>query len=75
MATLLNRAAQAVREGRDDEAQTLLAARDAFLTDHLQTWAFKWCDLMDEHAATDFYRGVSLLVRGFVQESLAAVNA
>lgn len=75
VATLLNRAAQAAREGRDDEAQTLLAARDAFLTDHLQTWAFKWCDLMDEHAATDFYRGVSLLVRGFVQESLAAVNA
>ena len=60
---------------RDDEARTFLDAKDAFLTGHLQTWAFKWCDLVDEHASTDFYRGISLLVRGFLQESLSGVCA
>lgn len=75
MAALSSRAAEALREGRDDEARTFLDAKDAFLTGHLQTWAFKWCDLVDEHASTDFYRGISLLVRGFLQESLSGVCA
>lgn len=71
VATLDARAAEALRAGRDAEAQALIDAKNAFLTDHLQTWAFKWCDLMDEHAATGFYRGIALLVRGFLQESIA----
>lgn len=75
VATLCNRAAEALGEGRDEDAQGVSAAKDAFLKDHLGTWVFKWCDLMDEHAATDFYRGIALLVRGFVEESLAAANA
>lgn len=75
VSTLGARAAEALREGRDDEAQGLVDAKAAFLADHLQTWAFKWCDLVDEHAATDFYRGIALLVRGFLQESLASAGA
>ena len=72
VATLAARAAEALREGRTADAQAFEDAKQAFLTGHLQTWAFAWCDLMDEHAATDFYRGIALLVRGFVQESAGA---
>lgn len=69
VAALAMRAAEALRAGRDDEAQTFVDAKDAFVANHLQTWAFTWCGLVDEHAATDFYRGIALLVRGFLQES------
>lgn len=75
VATLDARAAEALRAGRDAEAQAFIDAKNAFLTDHLQTWAFKWCDLMDEHAVTGFYRGIALLVRGFLQESIANARA
>lgn len=75
VATLASRAAEALRAGREGEAQALLDAKNAFLVDHLQAWAFKWCDLMDEHASTEFYRGIAGLVRGFLQESLANARA
>lgn len=75
VATLASRAAEALRAGREGEAQALLDAKNAFLANHLQAWAFKWCDLMDEHASTEFYRGIAGLVRGFLQESLANARA
>jgi len=73
VATLCARAAEALAGNSGDEAKTILDAKDAFFTNHLSTWAFKWCDLMDENAKTDFYRGIALLVRGFIDESLKAI--
>lgn len=51
--------------------QALAAQRD-FLVEHLYRWAPLWGDLVCQHAQTDFYPGVALLVQGALHE-LAAV--
>lgn len=61
--------AKARAEGDIHEAERILGAQKAFLDEHLLAWAFDWCDLVGENAATDFYRGMALLVRGFLCEA------
>lgn len=75
VARLCSRAADALIDGRNEEVGRLLEAKDSFMNDHLATWVFRWCDLMEEHASTDFYRGVAFLTRGFMQESLETAAA
>lgn len=48
--------------------ETMLASQREFLSEHLLTWASQWCKLVDEHAYTDFFRGVALLVQGILVE-------
>jgi len=60
-ATLLTRALDAVEAGRSDEAATLEAAHDAFCRDHLLPFAPTFFGLVEQHASTDFYRGVGVL--------------
>jgi len=47
----------------------LLGDQHAFLTEHPLRWTQAWCDLVNQHARTDFYRGVALLVNGALKES------
>lgn len=68
---LCARAAELLDSGRESEAVEVESATISFLRDHLLNWGYQWCDLVDEHASTDFYRGLSLLIRGFLQESEA----
>ena len=81
MAKLADRQAQALEEGRADEALAALKAQREMHANHLLNWIDAYCDCLDEAAKTRFYRGVSKLTRGFVHldeayiaDSLAAVE-
>lgn len=39
-------------------------AQADFLTEHLLRWGLVWCRRMEEHARTDFYRGLGYLTHG-----------
>ncbi len=61
---------------KDETAfQQLLEAQRDFLNDHLLRWAFQWVSLVDEHAKTDFYRGIGHLVEGALIEAAQLVGA
>ena len=65
----LARLALAAREaGHDQEFERVLAAQRDFLSKHLLLWAPLWCEQMLEHARTDFYRGLALVIRGALLE-------
>lgn len=55
---------QAVEEGNGLNLEQVLAAQRGFLTAHLLKWAPRWCDQMVDHARTDYYRGLALVLRG-----------
>lgn len=60
--------AQLSLEARDrgDEAGLVRLLQDqaAFLNEHLMLWVPLWSELVDEHARTDFYRGIAKMVSG-----------
>lgn len=62
------RAVEALESGDESAFGELLAAQRAFLEQHLLRWGWKWAELARDHAATDFYRGLALLVRGGLLE-------
>lgn len=39
-----------------------------FLSQHLLSWGPLWCGLVIEHAKTEFYRGIALILRGALKE-------
>ncbi|MFO7681791.1 MAG: molecular chaperone TorD family protein [Chloroflexota bacterium] len=51
-----------------------VAAQRNFATNHLFLWAPLWCDLMNQHAKTDFYRGLALVVHGALIELATVLN-
>ncbi len=64
MAHLAQLGLEAVEEGNTLNLEQVLAAQRGFLTNHLLKWAPRWCDQMVQHAHTDYYRGLVLVVRG-----------
>jgi TorA maturation chaperone TorD len=46
----------------------LLQAQRDFASQHFLRWVPMWCDLAEQNARTDFYRGVACLVRGAMLE-------
>lgn len=40
---------------------------DAFVSEHLLPWIAAWSSLVEEHAASDYYRGVGLFVLGLLR--------
>ena len=59
---------QALAHGDAEALDQLLSDQAAFLAEHPLAWTPKWCDLVDQHANTDFYRGIALLIRGTLHE-------
>jgi len=59
---------QALAQDDAEAVSLLLSDQAAFLSEHLLAWAPKWCELVEQHANTDFYRGIALLVRGTLHE-------
>lgn len=55
---------QAVQEGNALNLEQALAAQHGFLTRHLLRWGPHWCEQMVQHAHTDYYRGLALVVHG-----------
>jgi TorA maturation chaperone TorD len=51
---------------KDDQAalEEYLLAQRQFLAEHPMKWAGSWCALVQEHARTDFYRGLAHLTLG-----------
>jgi TorA maturation chaperone TorD len=51
-------------ENGDDAAKADL---DSFCTEQMLNWVPKWCDLVTEHAKTDFFKGIAQLTKGLLQ--------
>lgn len=55
---------QSLEEQDEIKFDLLLDAQRQFLTEHLLQWGPLWCDLVNDHAHTDFYQGLAHLTRG-----------
>lgn len=53
------------------ELQNLKNVQLAFMSNHLGQWASLYADEMINHARTDFYKGIAIVLRNFIQEELA----
>lgn len=71
MATLAERAVEALAAGDAAEAARLTEVQRRFHQSHLLNWVDAYCDCLDKCAGTRFYRGVSQITRGFVHEDEA----
>lgn len=67
-AQLSRHALQALEDQKPDLFQRYLEAHNEFLNQHLLRWAPYWASLVEEHARTDFYRGLALLTKGALLE-------
>ncbi|MBI5880361.1 MAG: molecular chaperone TorD family protein [Chloroflexi bacterium] len=64
IAHLAQQSLQALEHDDLDQVQRALQAQRTFMSEHLLRWAPTWCEQVQQHARTDFYRGVGLLTRG-----------
>lgn len=64
MAHLATKALTSLEANEDSDAEKYLQAQHDFLTQHLLRWVFAWAELVQKHATTDFYRGISHLTVG-----------
>jgi TorA maturation chaperone TorD len=47
--------------------QESILAQHEFIHEHPIKWVFAWCNLVEQHAHTDFYRGLGRLINGAMQ--------
>ncbi len=71
VAHLASLAVAALGDGDHARYLELIQAQRDFLQEHLLKWAPKWCKDVIEHAATGFYRGAALMVRGALDETVS----
>lgn len=57
----------------DQATQTLLVLRQ-FCSEHLSRWIEPFCNQVEKHAQTDWYRGLAALTRGVVNLTMVSVN-
>lgn len=55
---------QAIEQQDTTQLAKLLCDQQIFLSEHPLRWVQVWCDLVDQHAQTDFYRGIGHLTLG-----------
>jgi TorA maturation chaperone TorD len=65
---LARRALAAVEQNDHSELKNLVDAQRNFLREHLDRWAPAWCELVEQNARTDFYRGMARLCKGVLLE-------
>lgn len=63
---LCTQEAEAWRVEDVDAAAEWIERQQDFLADHVAVWAPDFCDVMAAHAATNFYRGLARLTKGFL---------
>jgi TorA maturation chaperone TorD len=64
---------QALEENDEIKFGQTLQAQRQFISEHPLKWAPSWCELVEENAKTDFYRGLAKIISGtlfFLAESL-----
>lgn len=72
LAHLAGEGLAALEKGDDVAFEAANNAQCRFLSEHVLTWAPTWCDQVGVYGRTNFYRGVALVVKGFLSE-LAAI--
>jgi putative dimethyl sulfoxide reductase chaperone len=70
---LADKESQAWQSGNEADAGLRLQQATSFLCDHLAAWAPQYCAAMVKEARTDFYRGIALLLKGFLASDRARV--
>ncbi|MBI5650040.1 MAG: molecular chaperone TorD family protein [Chloroflexi bacterium] len=75
VAHLANLGLRALAQTDQAEFDALIDAQKKFLTEHLTRWAFDWCAQVEQHAHTDFYRGIAMLTRGALAEAARVFGA
>lgn len=68
LAQLSRLALETSEAGNEASFEIIRADQRRFLNEHTARWAPAWCDLVVQHAQTDYYRGLALLVKGAVKE-------
>lgn len=61
---LMEREMEALEEGDEATAAKAASSLEAFMAEHMLPWASAWRFLVQNHAKTDYYRGVGELVFG-----------
>jgi TorA maturation chaperone TorD len=74
IAHLANLALVALEQDESADFENVLAAQREFLSEHLMKWALQWCDLVETHANTEFFRGIALLTKGILAELTAILH-
>lgn len=64
LAHLAKLALQSLESGDEAAVEKNLQAQRDFLAQHILRWASAWAELVQKHAGTDFYRGLSHLTVG-----------
>lgn len=75
MQVLSFRASEKLRSDDEEGAWTLLSDQRAFLDEHLLNWIGWFCTDMRSFSKTDFYRGLSLYLEGYVLSDKALLDA
>lgn len=64
----------ALEQNDQQLSQSYTQAQADFLTEHLLRWGLVWCRRLEEHARTDFYRGLGYLTHGSLLALAAILN-
>jgi TorA maturation chaperone TorD len=65
----LCRREQRLRSANRDATENV-ACQKAFLKKHLGSWVGDYCEQVQKHALTDFYRGVALILHDFIKRDM-----
>ena len=66
MALLCEECAACLPSGNGERVKASLAEQQAFLKEHLNNWAPAFAGEVQKYAATDFYKGLAKLTKGFL---------
>jgi TorA maturation chaperone TorD len=73
MRHLTDKEAQAWVDSDREEALRVLEKEQAFLEEHITRWIPRFCEVMDQEARLDFYRGIAHMTKGFVLDEAQKV--
>lgn len=67
MAHLIARQKEALARKEEDLMQYYILEQRKFMVEHLQQWAYLFLEQVYQKASTDYYRGLALFARGFLE--------
>jgi TorA maturation chaperone TorD len=75
IAYLCSAGLNALEHNEDEQLQLIEGEIQAFLNDHILQWADAFLDNMQQHAETDYYRGIAHLTRGTLAQTARVFSA
>lgn len=73
MSFLCEKTVKALQADDREQGIACLSKQEEFLRQHLLVWCPRFCDDMITAAESDFYRGLALLTRNFLQSELETI--